>query len=132
MTPGLRRALVAILGAAFALRVGGLDTTPPPSLYSDEAVDGLDALSGHIAPFYPANNGREGLFALLLVPSVGLLGREPLALRLPMAFSGVVAVALTFALGRRLVANDERGSWIAVIASALMGVSRQRPRPRRR
>lgn len=122
MTAALRAALVASLLAAFALRVVGLDALPL-GLHSDEAVDGLDALSGHIAPFYPANNGREGLFALLLVPSVALLGREPLALRLPMACCGVVSVALAFALGRRLFSGDERGSWIAVAAAALISVS---------
>ncbi|MCS6800585.1 MAG: glycosyltransferase family 39 protein [Dehalococcoidia bacterium] len=118
----VRLALVVTLLAAFALRVVGLGTLPP-GLHSDEAVDGLDALSGVIAPFYPANNGREGLFALLLAPSVALLGREPLALRLPMAFCGVLSVAAAFALGRRLFRSIEGGTGVAVAAAALMGVS---------
>ncbi len=122
MTGSLRLALVATLLAAFALRVVALDALPP-GLHSDEAVDGLDALSEVIAPFYPANNGREGLFVLLLAPSLAVLGREPMALRLPMALCGVLTVAAAFALGRRLSGASDLSCRVAAAGASLLSVS---------
>ena len=60
--------------------------------------------------FFPANNGREPLYIYLLSLFVNVLGNNAFVLRLPAAMAGVVAVASTFALGRRLL--DERAALI--------------------
>ena len=122
MTGWLRLALLGALLAAFALRVVAFGELPP-GLHADEAVDGLDAASGILAPFYPANNGREGMFVLFLGPALAVLGREPSALRLPMAFVGVLTVAATFALGRLLFRQQRGGDWIAAAGAGLVAVS---------
>jgi predicted membrane-bound mannosyltransferase len=55
--------LVIVLGAALRFAAIG---EAPPGLYTDEAANGNDALhalaTGEWQWFYPANNGREGLF----------------------------------------------------------------------
>ena len=60
--------------------------------------------------FFPANNGREPLYIYLLSLFVNVLGNNAFALRLPAAMAGTVAVAGTFALGRRLL--DDRAALI--------------------
>lgn len=99
--------LLALLLVAFFVRVYNLDVAPP-GLHFDEGANGTDALrvwQGVTPLFFPENNGREPLFIYLLSLFVGALGHNALALRLPAAFAGMVAVASTFALGRRLL-ND--------------------------
>lgn len=104
--------LLALLLIAFFLRVYNLDVAPP-GLHFDEGANGTDALrvwQGVTPLFFPENNGREPLYIYLVSLFVGVLGNNALALRLPAAFAGVVAVASTFAVGRRLL--DERAALI--------------------
>ncbi|GIW05645.1 MAG: hypothetical protein KatS3mg060_0450 [Dehalococcoidia bacterium] len=122
-----RWAAVAVLLVAFAMRIVLLPELPP-GLNMDEgfyALDALAALEGQILPFYPQNGGRESLFMLVVAPFVALLGRDPLALRLPAAFFGVLTVAVTIPLGRRLFrsVNGERAAWIGVVAASLAATS---------
>ncbi|MGB1253205.1 MAG: hypothetical protein ACPG8W_21510, partial [Candidatus Promineifilaceae bacterium] len=59
--------MLLIGGIAAAFRFWGLGTLPP-GLYSDEAFNGLDALSilnGQHALFFEANNGREPFYIYL-------------------------------------------------------------------
>jgi 4-amino-4-deoxy-L-arabinose transferase-like glycosyltransferase len=104
--------LLALLLIAFFLRVHRLDVAPP-GLHFDEGANGTDALrvwQGVTPLFFPDNNGREPLYIYLVSLFVGVLGNNVLALRLPAAFAGTVAVASAFALGRRLL--DERAALI--------------------
>lgn len=104
--------LLALLLIAFFLRVYNLDVAPP-GLHFDEGANGTDALrvwQGVTPLFFPENNGREPLYIYLASLFVGVLGNNVLALRLPAAFAGTVAVASTFALGRRLL--NERAALI--------------------
>ncbi|MCX6019330.1 MAG: hypothetical protein NTZ50_12675, partial [Chloroflexi bacterium] len=97
MRSPLRRSLplllIMLIGAALRLcHIGAL----PPGLYHDEAFYGLDAagvLNGNLAIWFPANNGREGLFIYLLAASVAALGHTALALRLTAALIGIATIA---------------------------------------
>ena len=107
----IRIALLLFL-AAFFLRVYRLDVAPP-GLHFDEGANGVDTLriwQGVTPLFFPANNGREPLYIYLLSLFVNVLGNNAFALRLPAAMAGTVAVASTFALGRRLL--DDRAALI--------------------
>ncbi|MCS6802682.1 MAG: glycosyltransferase family 39 protein [Chloroflexota bacterium] len=122
-----RWAAAAVLLAAFGMRIVLLPELPP-GLNMDEGFYGLDAMAalrGEILPFYPQNGGRESLFMLAAAPFVALLGRDPLALRLPAAFFGVLTVAVTIPLGRRLFrsVNGESAQWIGVAAAAFAATS---------
>jgi 4-amino-4-deoxy-L-arabinose transferase-like glycosyltransferase len=114
--PLTRALLVAVLLAAFATRVLWLPELPP-GLGRDEAYYGVDAASvlrDGPRVYYPGNGGREGLFMAIAAPFIAVVGRDPLALRLPAAFAGVVFVAALFAFGRRLFRRDE----VALLAAA--------------
>ncbi len=77
----------------------------PPGLYHDEAQHGLDALhvlDGHIPLYFTANNGREPLFIYLVTLAVAVLGRTPLAIRLPACFVGILTLAATYRLAYAL------------------------------
>ena len=91
----------------------------PPGLYHDEAQHGLDALNvlqGHFPLYFAANNGREPLFIYLVAGGVALLGRSPLAVRLPSFFVGFLTLAATYDLARALWGR-RAGRWaLAVLA----------------
>jgi 4-amino-4-deoxy-L-arabinose transferase-like glycosyltransferase len=118
----LRRSLplLLVLLIAAAFRLYALDTAPP-GLYRDEAFYGLDAagvLNGNLAIWFPANNGREGLFIYLLAASVAALGQTVVALRITAALVGIAAVAATYAAGRTLFSHR-----IGVLAAATLAVT---------
>lgn len=102
-------ALILIVGLAIFFRFWHLHDIPP-GLYEDEAANGIDVFSiqdGDIRPFYPANNGREGLFFYLQAIFVTIFGNSILALRMAPALIGVGAVVATYAMtkewfGRRV------------------------------
>ena len=112
--------LLATAGYFRLYRLGEI----PSGLFLDEGANGLDALrvlDGQIAPFYPTNNGREGLLILLIAPFVAWLGQTALALRLPSALAGVAAVLVVFALGQVLFARHRwRGVAVGALAAAFM------------
>jgi 4-amino-4-deoxy-L-arabinose transferase-like glycosyltransferase len=115
-----RYALLLLLLCAFWVRVADLSNAPP-GLYYDEAAHGLDALrvwQGELYIFFPTANGHEPLFTYLVAAFVRILGNTILAIRLPAAMLGVLAVAACYALGRRLV-----GPWQALFAAALVAVT---------
>ncbi len=111
-----------LLGAALRLwRPGQI----PPGLYHDEAENGLDALAvltGHPQLYFEANNGREPLFIYLISLSVAVLGRTPLAIRLPAFYAGFLTLAATYDLARTLWGR-RAGRWtLAVLAVTLWHV----------
>jgi 4-amino-4-deoxy-L-arabinose transferase-like glycosyltransferase len=88
-------ALLPILALAAFLRLFELTTIPPP-LHFDEAMNGNDAMenveTGRIAPFYPQNSGREGLYINVETALIYIFGPEPWLLRLPAAIFGIFTV----------------------------------------
>ena len=61
--------LFAILAFGLFLRLYHINTLPP-GVFPDEAVNGEDAIranfSHHYQLFYPNNEGREGLFMIVV------------------------------------------------------------------
>lgn len=112
---------IAIITIAVFFRFCQLDTAPP-GLWPDEAANGVDALkaidSGHYSIFYPANNGREGLFINIQAFSIKLFGATPFALRLVSAIFGTLTVIGLYLLTRQLF------TWrLAAIASFFLAIS---------
>jgi len=122
----MERALILFLLLVGAgLRLWEVGRTPP-GLYHDEAQNGLDALAvletGDWPLYFPANNGREPLFIYLITLSVAVLGRSPLAVRLPSFFVGFLTLAATYDLARVLWGR-RAGRWaLAVLAVTLWHV----------
>ena len=101
---GLREALLlAVLLVAAFMRLYRLSQFPA-GVFSDEAVNGLDALRVLQQRWYPAyfpdNFGRAPLYEYLLAASFALGGANELTLRLPTVFAGILSVALIYRLAR--------------------------------
>ncbi len=112
---------LAILTVAVFFRFYQLDTTPP-GLWPDEAANGVDALKAidnhHFSIFYPANNGREGLFINLQAVSIWLLGATPYALRVVSAIIGTLTVIGLYFLTKQIF------NWrMGAVASFFLAIS---------
>jgi len=98
-------ALVVVSLVAAAFRFVGLSNVTPPGLEHDEVAHWLinrDILAGNHAIYFTDAYGHEALFHYVQAGFGALAGDNALALRLPAAYSGLLVVALGFALGRRL------------------------------
>ena len=118
--PRHTRYLLLILLAGAALRLLGLDNLSPPGLAHDEVANWLivrGILSGNHAVYFTAAYGHEAGFHYLQAAYVALLGNHALALRLPAAHVGLLLVAVSYALGRRLF-----GRRTALLAAALLAL----------
>jgi 4-amino-4-deoxy-L-arabinose transferase-like glycosyltransferase len=112
--------LVPILLLAALLRIYGINNMSPPGLEHDEVANwliGRAILDGHLAIYFQEAYGHEAGFHYLQAAFVGLLGNHALALRLPAAFSGLLLVAVHYALTRRLF-----GSSTALLSAALLAI----------
>ncbi len=123
-TPFLNRSQRIRVTVAGCLLVGALLRLlaiqhTPPGLWIDEAFNGTDALralaTGRFEVFYPANNGREGLFINLQAFSIFLFRDvlhwsqwpEPWMLRGVSAVLGTLTLAAFYPLARRLLSARE-------------------------
>ncbi len=110
--------LIVAIGAALRFyRIGEL----PPGLYRDEGYYGLDALSvleGNFAVYFPANNGREGLFMYALAASIALFGRTPEALRIASAFIGTTTLVAIYFAGRTMFSPR-----IGALSAAILAIT---------
>ena len=108
-------ALVLIMLVAAFFRLWDLKNIPP-GLWSDEAMNGTNALVAleqkDWKVFYPENFGREGLFINIQSLFVAVLGNEPWVLRLPSAIFGILTV-----LGLYLMTKELFGIRVALTAS---------------
>ncbi|MCS6800411.1 MAG: glycosyltransferase family 39 protein [Chloroflexota bacterium] len=99
----------------------------PYGLEYDEGLAGTDALRVLAGEFqiYFREAYREPLYVYLIAPFVAWLGREPLALRLPMMLLGIIMVPLTFMLARDLFDSlgRQRATLIALLAAGLVGTT---------
>lgn len=97
--------LILILIVASFLRLYSLNSIPP-GLYSDEAMNGNNALEAlrhrDFRVFYTENNGREGLFMNIQAVFLAALGTEPTVLRLPSAIFGILTVVGVYFLTKEL------------------------------
>lgn len=102
----IHRSLFIILVLAALLRFWGLANNPP-HLTSDEAAIGYNAYSilktgrdehGEFLPliFKSFGDWKPGLYIYLTVPFVAILGLTELAVRLPGAISGIIAIWLSY------------------------------------
>lgn len=110
-----------LLGAA--LRAQHLSTLSTIVFY-DEAAYAVDAASLLDAPrlpaYFPANNGREGLWMAWLAPFIGVLGQQPFALRLAAFFIGVLTLAATYRAGAALLGRRS-AAWAVLLLAGLYG-----------
>ncbi|MCA9976404.1 MAG: glycosyltransferase family 39 protein, partial [Anaerolineales bacterium] len=112
--------LLLILLIAAGLRLYGLNNLSPPGIEHDEVANWLidrSILAGNHAIYFTRAYGHEAGFHYLQAGFVALLGDNVLALRLPAAFAGLLLVAVTYTLTRRLFGRQD-----GVIAAALLAV----------
>jgi 4-amino-4-deoxy-L-arabinose transferase-like glycosyltransferase len=114
--------LILIISFGFFLRIYNIENTPP-GVYPDEAVNGEDALraneTGVYQWFYPANQGREGLFMNLIAFSFKFFGASIFTLKLPNIFFGTLTIIGVYLLAKELFKSER----IGLISSFLTAVS---------
>ncbi len=109
-----------LLLAGAALRLFGLNNLSPPGITHDEVANWLidrSILAGEHAIYFTRAYGHEAGFHYLQAGFVALLGDNVLALRLPAAFCGLLGVAVTYALARKLFGKN-----VALMAAGLLAV----------
>ncbi|NCO98383.1 hypothetical protein GW864_04430 [bacterium] len=114
--------LFLIVALGLFLRAYHIETAPP-GIYPDEAVNGQDAVqaieTGNYQWFYPANQGREGLFMNLIALCFKLFGISILTLKLPTIIFGTLTIWGTYLLTKELFQRER----IGLIAAFLYAVS---------
>ena len=114
-----RKTLLCLLGILFLavfFRFWQLGSFPP-GVFQDEAVNTMDALNNPGQPFYPANNGREGLFMNLIALSFKFFGVNTVALRLVSAIIGTLTVLGIYFLGKELTKKENIGLWSSLFVA---------------
>lgn len=119
---GKSHILVVIIVLASLLRIIGLDEVPP-SLNWDEVSMGYSAFSilktgrdewGELMPllFRSFGEWKSPVYIYLIVPFIKVFGLNAWGVRLPAAIAGILAVYLTYLLGKKLY-SDKVGLWAA-------------------
>jgi 4-amino-4-deoxy-L-arabinose transferase-like glycosyltransferase len=111
--------LIVILLAAFFLRQYRLLDFPYHGDEVDEGDIALDILGGHLALFYPQNEGNEPLYQFLLTPFFALLGDSVIANRFPSVMWSTLFVALMYLYVRVLSGSRRAGVLAAGLTAAL-------------
>ncbi len=113
--------MVLILLGGTAVRVIGVNSISPPGIEHDEVANWLINRSildeGNLAIYFTRAYGHEAVFHYIQALSVALIGDSPFALRLPAVFAGVLGIAITFALTKKLF--DEK---VALLAAGLLAI----------
>ena len=115
-----RLILLLILLISAALRLIGLNNFSPPGITHDEVAHWLinrDILAGQHAIYFTEAYGHEAGYHYLQTGFILLLGDNVLALRLPSALLGLLLVATTYALTRRLFGRN-----VGIIAAGATAV----------
>ena len=113
--------IVSIMLLAWTARVVGPETVPPG--WRDDELINIHVLTGEVLSgrpvlYFADASGHEPLYHTLHAGIIALIGINPLGGHFLSIASGVVSVALTYALARRLL-----GSPAALLAAALMSTS---------
>ena len=111
--------LILILLAAFFLREYRLLDFPYHGDEVDEGDIALDMLSGHLALFYPQNEGNEPLYQFLLTPFFITMGDSVIASRFPSVMWSTLFVALMYGYVRTLFRSRRAGVTAAGLTAAL-------------
>lgn len=121
--------LFLILSLGLFLRIYNIENAPP-GIYPDEAVNGEDAIrannTGNYQWFYPANQGREGLFINLIAWCFNFLGVSILTLKIPAILFSTLTIWGTYLLTKELFTTclpSGRRERIALISAFLVAVS---------
>lgn len=120
--------ILLILGIGAFLRLYNL-TAFPAGLNADEASLGYNAYSliqtgrdehGHVWPinFESFGDFKPALYGYILIPFIKVLGLTPLAVRLPSALAGILAIGVMFIIVRELF-----GEPVAYISAAYLAIS---------
>ena len=113
--------IVLILLVAAVLRVVGVYNTSPPGLEHDEVanwlIDRTILDEGKRGVYFEEAYGHEAGFHYVQAASIALLGDHALGLRFPAMMAGLLVVAVSFALARKLF-----GVEVAIIAAAFTAV----------
>lgn len=113
--------MLFILLSSFALRLIGVVQLSPPGVAHDEVAHWLLArtiLAGNHAVYFTEAYGHEAGYHYVEALFLYLLGDHLLALRLPAIFFGVMGVAVTYALAKRLFGYDV-ALWAAACTAVL-------------
>ncbi len=120
--------LILILVFAAFFRLWQLDTVPP-SLWPDEAINANTAIgildTKTFQVFYPENQGREGLFFLLIAFAFSIFGISIWSFKLVPALAGIFTVLGQYLLARELFRKlSASGSrTIALLSSFFLAIS---------
>lgn len=126
--------LVLIVAIGAFLRLYHL-TLFPPGLYPDEAINGNDAISaftnGHFSSFYPANNGREGLFINIVALAFKYFGVSILTFRTVSAVAGILTIIGIYLFAKeffRFISHPlEQPTWfvktVGVLSALFLAIS---------
>ncbi len=108
--------LILIICIGGLARFVHLDSTPR-GIHPDEAMNGNEGFYAvtHSSPalYYPANEGREGLFINVVGASVWTFGSNRIGLRFWSALIGTAAIPLIYLVGRELFSSSV-GLWSAL------------------
>ena len=112
--------ILLLLGVTAVFRLYGLNNLSPPGLEHDEVANWLISraiLDGQHAIYFTQAYGHEAGFHYLQAAFIALLGDNALALRLPAAFLGILFVAITYTLARKLFGKN-----VAIMTMGLTAV----------
>lgn len=119
--PQILAFMVLILMVGTAVRVIGVNSISPPGIEHDEVANWLINRSildeGNFAIYFTRAYGHEAVFHYIQALSVALIGDSSFALRLPAVFAGLLGIAVTFALAKRLF--DEN---VALFSAGLLAI----------
>ncbi|MFK7801305.1 MAG: ArnT family glycosyltransferase [Anaerolineae bacterium] len=112
--------LTLILLTAALMRIVGFVTHSPPGPEHDEVANWLidkAIMAGQHGVYFTEAYGHEAGFHYWQTLFVWLVGDNLIALRAPAALMGLLSVAVTYALNRRLFGRD-----FAILATAIIAV----------
>ena len=121
-----------IVGVAAVLRLWQLGQIPPSPDW-DEAALGYNAYSimttgkdeyGKLFPviLQSFDDYKPALYAYLVIPFIKLIGLNTLAVRLPSAIFGIIAVISTYFLTKELFFG-KKGEYLALLSAFLLAIS---------
>jgi len=116
--------MVLVLLAAAVLRLLDLQGVPP-GIEHDEVANWLidrEILAGRHAIYFTQAYGHEAGYHYVQAAAVALFGDHALSLRLPSAFAGLLGIAISYALAKKLFSEPVALVSAAVLASLFWSI----------